>query len=69
MKSDGLKKIGRSTIKLEREEEKISVNSADNPDKKSRKKSEVYNPRNDEQICAFDMVKDPDTTVKVITGK
>ena len=69
MKSDGLKKIGRSTIKLEREEEKISTNSADNPDKKGRKKSEVYNPRNDEQICAFDMVKDPDTTVKVITGK
>lgn len=69
MKSDGIKKIGRSTIKLEREEEKISTNSADNPDKKSRKKSEVYNPRNDEQICAFDMVKDPDTTVKVITGK
>lgn len=64
MKKEGLKKIGRSTIKIEREEEKESANDV----KTSKKKSEVYMPRNDEQICAFDMIKDPDTTIKLITG-
>lgn len=67
VKKDGLKKVGRSSIKIEREEEK-STNNNENIDKKSRKKPDVYNPRNDEQICAFDMIKDPDTTIKVITG-
>lgn len=63
-KKDGLKKIGRSSIKILREEEKELED-----DKKRRRKSDVYNPKNDEQICAFDLVKDPDTTIKLLTGK
>lgn len=38
-------------------------------DPKDGRTNKVYNPRNTEQICAFDMLHDPDTTVKVITGK
>jgi predicted ribonuclease YlaK len=64
MKKDGLKKIGRSSIKVLREEEKDSLEE----EKKKRKRSDVYNPKNDEQICAFDLVKDPDTTIKLLTG-
>lgn len=35
---------------------------------KFSKESKIIYPRNDEQICAFDMVKDRNKTIKVITG-
>lgn len=38
------------------------------PRKFSKGKSIVINPRNDEQNCAFDLIKDPTKTVKLITG-
>lgn len=66
-KPDGLKKIGRSSIKVEREEEKDLLEKT-KPATYKKKKTEVYTPKNAEQVCAFDMVKDPDTTIKLITG-
>ena len=47
-----LKKIGRSSIKIGKQKEKDLV----------------YTPRNDEQICAFDLLKDRKKTVKLLTG-
>lgn len=34
----------------------------------SKGKSVVLTPRNIEQICAFDLIKDPEKTIKLITG-
>lgn len=52
-----LKKIGRSSIKISK------------PKDKDDGKERVYLPRNDEQICAFDLLKDRDKPVKLITGR
>ena len=54
-----LKKIGRSTIKISKPKELRE------PGKENQK---VYAPRNDEQICAFDLIKDRNKPVKLITG-
>ena len=69
-KAGKLKKIGRNTIKIEREEEKEAVISDSQKKKRSstNKKNDVFMPRNDEQICAFNLVKDDDTTIKLICG-
>ena len=69
-KADKLKKIGRSTIKIEREEEKETTIIEGQKKKRASayKKNDTYMPRNDEQICAFHLVKDDDTTVKLICG-
>ncbi len=36
--------------------------------KYSKGKSVVITPRNEEQVCAFDLMRDPTKTVKVLTG-
>ena len=36
--------------------------------KYSKGKNVVITPRNDEQVCAFDLMKDPSKTVKLLTG-
>lgn len=54
-----LKKIGRSSIKITKPKE-LKEPGRDN--------FKTYTPRNDEQICAFDLIKDRDKTVKLITG-
>ena len=36
--------------------------------KYSKGKNIVITPRNDEQVCAFDLMKDPSKTVKLLTG-
>lgn len=55
MKKGKLEKIGRSSIKIKQQAgPKASIKS--------------YNPHNDEQICAFDLIKDRSTTIKLITG-
>ena len=39
------------------------------PTKKySKGKNIVITPRNEEQVCAFDLMKDPTKTVKLLTG-
>ena len=39
------------------------------PTKKfSKGKSVILTPRNAEQACAFDLMKDPDKTIKLLTG-
>ena len=35
---------------------------------KGREKSTIIYPRNDEQVCAFDLMKDHDKTIKLLTG-
>jgi len=69
-KAGKLKKIGRSTIKIEREEEKELIITEGQKKKRTstKKNNDVYMPRNDEQICAFNLVKDDDTTVKLLCG-
>lgn len=37
-------------------------------DPKDNRMNTVYNPRNNEQRCAFDMLHDQESTVKIITG-
>jgi hypothetical protein len=36
--------------------------------KYSKGKNIVITPRNEEQVCAFDLMKDPSKTVKLLTG-
>ena len=36
--------------------------------KYSKGKNIVITPRNEEQVCAFDLMKDPTKTVKLLTG-
>ena len=36
--------------------------------KYSKGKNVVITPRNEEQVCAFDLMKDPTKTVKLLTG-
>ena len=38
-------------------------------DPKDGRLKKIYNPRNPEQVCAFDMLHDDDITVKLITGR
>ena len=40
----------------------------DKPKKYSKGKNVVITPRNQEQVCAFDLMKDPTKTIKVLTG-
>lgn len=54
-KNGNLEKVNRAPIKIK--------------DPKDGRINKVYNPRNPEQVCAFDLLHDPNTTVKVITGK
>ena len=38
------------------------------PRKYSKGKNITITPRNEEQVCAFDLMKDPSKTVKLLTG-
>lgn len=54
MKGGKLVKANRAPIKIN--------------DPKDGRVKRVYNPRNPEQVCAFDLMKDTDVTVKLLTG-
>lgn len=54
-KNGKLEKINRAAIKIK--------------DPKDGRVNKTYVPRNPEQACAFDMLHDTDTTVKLITGR
>ena len=54
MKDGKLGKANRAAIKIN--------------DPKDGRVKKVYTPRNPEQVCAFDLMKDPDTTIKLLTG-
>lgn len=63
-------KVGRSSIKVAREKT-VNAETADKKKTKTYKSKEdpgILYPRNDEQICAFDLAKDTDTTIKLLTG-
>ena len=53
-------------------EEPKGKEKEDKPQKSTRKyskgKSITITPRNEEQVCAFDLMKDPSKTVKLLTG-
>jgi len=54
MKGGKLEKASRAAIKIN--------------DPKDGRVKKVYNPRNPEQVCAFDLLHDDDVTVKLLTG-
>ena len=54
-KDDKLVKVNRASIKIN--------------DPKDGRVKKVYNPRNPEQVCAFDLLHDDSVTVKLITGR
>lgn len=54
MKDGKLEKANRAAIKIN--------------DPKDGRVKKVYNPRNPEQVCAFDLLHDDDVTVKLLTG-
>ena len=55
MKGGKLEKANRAAIKIN--------------DPKDGRVKKVYNPRNPEQVCAFDLLHDDDVTVKLVSGK
>lgn len=54
MKGGKLEKANRAAIKVN--------------DPKDGRVKKVYSPRNPEQVCAFDLMKDTDVTIKLLTG-
>lgn len=54
-KNGNLEKVNRAPIKIK--------------DPKDGRVNKVFNPRNPEQVCAFDLLHDDSTPVKLITGK
>ena len=54
-KNGQVEKINRAAIKIN--------------DPKDGRVKKVYNPRNSEQVCAFDLLHDDSVTVKLITGR
>ena len=54
-KNNKLEKVNRAAIKIN--------------DPKDGRTKKVYNPRNSEQVCAFDLLHDDDIPVKLITGR
>ena len=72
MKSGKLVKIGRSSIKVGHELEKEQLVDENTAKKKKTKYSKgknlVITPRNDEQVCCIDLLKDDTTTIKTILG-
>ena len=54
-KDDKLVKVNRASIKIN--------------DPKDGRVKKVYNPRNPEQVCAFDLLHDDSVTIKLIAGK
>ena len=54
-KNNKLEKVNRAAIKIN--------------DPKDGRTKKVYNPRNSEQVCAFDLLHDDDIPVKLVTGR
>lgn len=50
------------------EDESKPVEKRESTRKYSKGKSIVITPRNDEQVCAFDLIKDESKTIKLLTG-
>lgn len=70
-----LRKVSGSSIKTTVDltpinlEEELTNKEIKQPKKKfSKGKSICITPRNDEQVCAFDLIKDPTKTIKLLTG-
>lgn len=63
MKNGELKKVGRSSITI-----KACDVKSRREEKTTKKATKTYLPRNDEQICAFDLIKDREVPIKLITG-
>ena len=52
----------------EPKQQKQEENKRSGAKKYSKGKNIVITPRNEEQVCAFDLMKDPTKTVKLLTG-
>ena len=55
-------------VPLEEPKQKQEDSKKANSKKYSKGKNVVITPRNEEQVCAFDLMKDPNKTVKLLTG-
>lgn len=55
-------------VPLEEPKQKQEENRKPSAKKYSKGKNIVITPRNEEQVCAFDLMKDPTKTVKLLTG-
>jgi len=55
-------------VPLEQSKQKAEDSKKAAPKKYSKGKNVVITPRNEEQVCAFDLMKDPSKTVKLLTG-
>ena len=73
-----LRKFTGGSIKTVKDTTPVSLEEPKTKDTKSNQKSQqrkyskgknvVITPRNEEQVCAFDLMKDPTKTVKLLTG-
>jgi len=57
-----------TVVTEEQKQEKHQDKKPNSTKKYSKGKSAVITPRNDEQVCAFDLMQDPTKTVKLLTG-
>ena len=57
-----------TTVLLEPSKSKQDSKQHSSAQKYSKGKNVVITPRNEEQVCAFDLMKDPSKTVKLLTG-
>ena len=57
-----------TTVLLEPSKSKQDGKQHSSAQKYSKGKNVVITPRNEEQVCAFDLMKDPTKTVKLLTG-
>ena len=57
-----------TSVLLESSKSKQDDKQHSSAQKYSKGKNVVITPRNDEQVCAFDLMKDPSKTVKLLTG-
>ena len=57
-----------TTVLLEPSKSKQDGKQHSSTQKYSKGKNVVITPRNEEQVCAFDLMKDPTKTVKLLTG-
>ena len=61
-------KTVKDTTSVPLEQPKNQEGKHSNQQKYSKGKNVVITPRNEEQVCAFDLMKDPTKTVKLLTG-
>ena len=55
-------------VPLEQPKQQKQEDKKPSAKKYSKGKNIVITPRNEEQVCAFDLMKDPSKTVKLLTG-